>query len=156
MNRTHPTTIVAFTLGGLAFGYLGELALVSAGRSVIVPPVSLAITLVGVAALVVGVAWPIRQSVQGKSGRRVDPFRAARIAVLAKASSVTGALVLGVGLGITAFLLTRTVVAPASTVWMGVVTAIGAALLLVGGLVAEHFCTLPPDEPDDEEEVANA
>ena len=63
---------------------------------------------------------------------------------------------LGVGLGITAFLLTRTVVAPPSTIWMGVATAIGAALLLAGGLVAEHFCTLPPDEPDDEEEAANA
>jgi hypothetical protein len=39
---------------------------------------------------------------------------------------------------------------------MAVATAIGAAVLLTGGLVAEHFCTLPPDEPDEEEETANA
>ncbi|MFE5671031.1 DUF3180 domain-containing protein [Agromyces sp. NPDC056523] len=156
MNRTHPSTLVAFTVGGLAFGYLAELALVSGGASAIVPPVSLAITLVGVAVLVVAMAWPIRQSVRGDSDRRVDPFRAARVAVLAKASSVTGALVLGIGLGITVFLLTRSVLPPAATIWMGVATAIGAALLLAGGLVAEHFCTLPPDEPDDEEEPANA
>ena len=156
MKRTHASTLVAFTFGGLAFGYLGELALVSGGASALVPPVSLAITLVGVAAIVVAMAWPIRQAVRGSAERRIDPFRAARVAVLAKASSVTGALVLGVGLGITLFLLTRSVLPPAGTIWMGVATAVGAALLLAGGLVAEHFCTLPPDEPDDEEETANA
>jgi hypothetical protein len=156
VKRTHASTLVAFTFAGLAFAYLGELALVSGGASALVPPVSLAITLVGVAAVVVAMAWPIRQAVRGSGERRIDPFRAARVAVLAKASSVTGALVLGVGLGITLFLLTRSVLPPAATVWMGVATAIGAALLLAGGLVAEHFCTLPPDEPDDEEETANA
>ena len=98
MKRTHPSTLVAFTVGGLAFGYLGELALVSGGSSALVPPVSLAITLVGVAAIVVAMAWPIRQAVRGSTPRRINPFRAARVAVLAKASSVTGALVLGVGI----------------------------------------------------------
>ena len=156
MKRTHASTLVAFTVGGLAFGYLGELALVSGGSSALVPPLSLAITLVGVAAIVVAMAWPIRQAVRGSAKNRIDPVRAARVAVLAKASSVTGALVLGVGLGITLFLLTRSVLPPAATIWMGVATAVGAALLLAGGLVAEHFCTLPPDEPDDEEETANA
>ena len=32
-------------------------------------------------------------------------------------------------------------------------TAIGAALLLAGGLVAEAFCTLPPDDPEAEKET---
>jgi hypothetical protein len=115
-----------------------------------VPPISLAITLVGIGVIVVLVAWPIRQAVRGDRTRRVDPFRAARIAVLAKASSITGALVLGVGVGIAIFLLTRSVQPPAATTWMAVATAIGAALLLAGGLVAEHFCTLPPDDPEEE------
>ncbi|WP_430647785.1 DUF3180 domain-containing protein [Agromyces sp. GXS1127] len=150
MNRTHASTVVAFTVVGLALGYLGELALVAGGSTAIVPPISLAVTLVGVGVIVVLVAWPIRQAVRGDRKRRVDPFRAARIAVLAKASSVTGALVLGVGLGITAFLLSRSVLPPAATIWMGLATAIGAALLLAGGLVAEHFCTLPPDDPEEE------
>ncbi|MRX44377.1 DUF3180 domain-containing protein [Agromyces kandeliae] len=150
MSRTHASTLVAFAVVGLAVGYLGELALVAAGATALVPPISLAVTLVGVGAIVVLVAWPIRQAVRGDRTRRVDPFRAARIAVLAKASSVTGALVLGVGIGITVFLLTRSVLPPAGTTWMAVATAIGAALLLTGGLVAEHFCTLPPDDPEEE------
>lgn len=156
MKRTHASTLVAFGFAGLAVGYLGELALVSGGAQAVVPPVSLAITLVGVAALVLAFAWPVRQAVRGTAKRRIDPFRAARTAVLAKASSITGALVLGGGVGIVAFLLTRSVLPPASTVWTAVATAIGAALLLAAGLVAEHFCTLPPDEPDEEEGAAHA
>ncbi|HEX6953987.1 MAG TPA: DUF3180 domain-containing protein [Agromyces sp.] len=156
MKRTHASTLVAFGFAGLAVGYLAELALVSGGAQAVVPPVSLAITLVGVAALVLAFAWPVRQAVRGTAKRRIDPFRAARTAVLAKASSITGALVLGAAVGIVAFLLTRSVLPPASTVWTAVATAIGAALLLAAGLVAEHFCTLPPDEPDEEEGAAHA
>lgn len=156
MKRTHASSLVAFGFVGLAVGYLGELALVSGGAQAVVPPVTLAITLVGVAALVLAFAWPVRQAVRGNAKRRIDPFRAARTAVLAKASSITGALVLGGGIGIVSFLLTRSVLPPAATVWTAVATAIGAALLLAAGLVAEHFCTLPPDEPDEEEGAAHA
>ncbi|MGR0319318.1 DUF3180 domain-containing protein [Agromyces sp. ZXT2-3] len=150
MKRTHASTLVVFTVVGLAVGYLGELALVSGGATALVPPISLAVTLFGIGAIVVLVAWPIRQAVRGEAKRRVDPFRAARIAVLAKASSVTGALVLGVGVGITLFLLSRSVLPPSGTIWMALATAIGAALLLAGGLIAEYFCTLPPDDPEEE------
>jgi hypothetical protein len=156
VKRTHPSTLIAFGLVGLSVGFLGELALVSAGAQAVVPPVSLAVTLAGVGALVLAFAWPVRQAVRGKGERRIDPFRAARTAVLAKASSITGALVLGGGLGIVAFLVTRTVLPSSTTVWAAAATAFGAALLLAAGLVAEHFCTLPPDEPDEEEGAAHA
>ena len=152
MKRTHASTLIAFALGGLVIGYLGDLAMVSAGAKAIVPPISLPITLVGVAIVVVALAWPIRRAVKGKVAKPLDPFRAMRIAVLAKACSVSGALVFGFGLGITLFLLTRSVVPAAATVWLALATAIGAALLLAGGLVAEHFCTLPPDDPEAEKE----
>ena len=59
----------------------------------------------------------------------------------------------GFGIGITLFLLTRSVVPAADTVWLALATAIGAALLLAGGLVAEAFCTLPPDDPEAEKET---
>ena len=151
MRRTHASTLVAFVVSGLVVGYLGDLAIVSAGSTALVPPVSLPITLVGVAVLVVALAWPIRRAVKGTAKTRIDPFRAMRIAVLAKACSVSGALVTGMGAGIALFLVTRTVLPPAGTVWMAVATAIGAVLLMIGGLVAEYFCTLPP--PEDPEEV---
>ncbi|GAA1815490.1 DUF3180 domain-containing protein [Agromyces neolithicus] len=152
MKRTRASTIIAFTLGGLVIGYLGDLAIVTAGTKALVPPISLAITLVGVAVIVVALAWPIRRAVKGKATKQLDPFRAMRIAVLAKACSLSGALVLGVGLGITLFLITRSVVPAASTVWLALATAIGAGLLLAGGLVAEWCCTLPPDDTETEKE----
>ena len=152
MKRTRASTIIAFTLGGLVIGYLLDLAIVTAGSKALVPPISLAITLVGVAVIVVALAWPIRRAVKGKATKHLDPFRAMRIAVLAKACSLSGALVLGVGLGITLFLITRSVVPSASTIWLALATAIGAGLLLAGGLVAEWCCTLPPDDTDTEKE----
>ncbi|MGH3703880.1 MAG: DUF3180 domain-containing protein [Agromyces sp.] len=150
MRRTHPSTIIAFVLAGIVAGYLIDLAIVSNGSKAIVPPLSLPITLAGVAALVVAFAWPIRRAVKGKATKHLDPFRAMRTAVLAKACSLSGALMLGFGVGITLFLVTRSVVPSPATIWLAVATAIGAALLMAGGLVAEFFCTLPPDDTDTE------
>jgi hypothetical protein len=152
MKRTHGSTVIAFALAGIVVGYLGDLAIVSSGAKAIVPPLSLPITLTGVGVLVVVIAWPIRRAVKGNTIKHLDPFRAMRTAVLAKACSVSGALLLGFGLGITLFLITRSVVPSAETVWLALATAIGAALLLAGGLVAEHFCTLPPDDTEPEKE----
>jgi Protein of unknown function (DUF3180) len=152
MKRTHTSTVIAFVLAGIVGGYLGDLAIVSAGANAIVPPLSLPITLTGVAVIVVAFAWPIRRAVKGKSTKHIDPFRAMRTAVLAKACSLSGALVFGFGLGITLFLITRSVVPSVDTIWLAFATAIGAGLLLAGGLVAEAFCTLPPDDTEPEKE----
>ena len=152
MKRTHASTLVAFVLAGLVVGYLADLATVSAGSKAIVPPISLAITLTGVAVFVVVLAWPIRRAVKGKATKHLDPFRAMRTAVLAKACSLSGGLIFGFGLGITLFLLTRSVVPAPDTVWLAFATAIGAGLLMAGGLLAEAFCTLPPDDPEAEKE----
>ncbi len=152
MKRTRASTIVGFTLAGVVVGYLTDLAVVTSGANAIVPPLSLPITLAGVGVIVVALAWPIRHAVKGKSTKHLDPFRAMRTAVLAKACTMSGALMLGFGIGITLFLLTRTVVPAVGTVWLAFATAIGAALLLAGGLVAEAFCTLPPDDTEAEKE----
>jgi hypothetical protein len=70
---------------------------------------------------------------------------------------MSGALLFGFGLGITLFLITRSVVPAIDTVWLALATAIGAGLLCAGGLVAEHFCTLPPDDTQlEKEEHAHA
>ncbi|MDQ0893330.1 DUF3180 domain-containing protein [Agromyces ramosus] len=152
MKRTHASALIAFALGGLVVGYLADLATVSSGSKAIVPPISLPVTLVGVAVIVVALAWPIRRAVKGKATKHLDPFRAMRTAVLAKACSLSGALLFGFGLGITLFLLTRSVVPSAETVWLALATAVGAGLLMAGGLIAEAFCTLPPDDPEAEKE----
>ena len=149
MKRTQPTPLIALGLAGLVVGFLVELAATAWGSPIIVPPVTLPVALVLIAGILVVLAWPIRQATRGRASRRVDPFRAMRIALLAKASSLSGTLLLGIGLGIVVFILTRSVVPAVASLWLAIGMALGAVILLVGGLVAEHFCTLPPDDDHD-------
>ncbi|MGO7984345.1 hypothetical protein ACC691_41690, partial [Rhizobium johnstonii] len=62
MTRTHTTTIIALTLLGVVIGYLVELASAASGAAVFVPPISLPITLIAIAAIVVILAVPIRRA----------------------------------------------------------------------------------------------
>jgi hypothetical protein len=147
MTRTRPATLVLLAVAGGAIGWLLEMVLVTMGSRAVVPPLTLAVTLIALAAVALALAWPIRQSVRGTVRRRIDPFQATRVVVLAKASSLCGALLAGVGLGILAFLASRPVVASTDSLWLAGVTAIGAVVLLIAGLVAELWCTIPPDDP---------
>ncbi|TFD54410.1 DUF3180 domain-containing protein [Cryobacterium frigoriphilum] len=148
MKPSRPTPLIALGLLGFVLGLLVEIAAAASGRAIIVPPVTLPLTLIVVGVVVVLLAWPIRQVTRGRGRRLVDPFRAMRVAVLAKASSLSGSLVAGAGAGIVAFILTRSVVPAVTSVWLAIATALGAGILLAGGLVAEKFCTLPPDDDE--------
>ena len=153
MRRTGPTALIVLGLVGVAIGYLLELALVSAGTATLIPPISLSVTLIAIGVIVVLLAIPIRRAVRSKVKVHVDPFRAMRIAVLAKACSYVGGLLTGTGIGVVVYVLTRPVTSP-DAVWLSVVAAVSAVILLAGGLIAEFFCTLPPSD-DDKEQATN-
>ncbi|MFE4467716.1 DUF3180 domain-containing protein [Leifsonia sp. NPDC056824] len=156
MNRTRPTSLIGLGVLGLVVGFLGEFAAAGAGLAVFIPPLTLPITLVAVAIIVVAFAIPIRRAVRGRSSRRIDPFQATRIVVLAKACSLTGALLTGAGAGILIYILTRDVLPASNAVLLTSLGTAAAVILLVAGLVAEFFCTLPPDDKDDDPETARA
>jgi len=149
VRRTGPVSLIALGVIGVVIGYLLEIALVVAGAAMLIPPVSLSITLVAIAVIVVLFAIPIRRAVHSKVRVHVDPFRAMRVAVLAKACSLVGALLTGTGVGIVVYVLTRPIPATSDAVWLSVVAAVSVIILLVGGLVAEFFCTLPPPKDDE-------
>ncbi|TAM66848.1 MAG: DUF3180 domain-containing protein [Microbacteriaceae bacterium] len=150
MKRTRPTPLIGLGVAGIVIGFLWELGTVAAGGAVLVPPLSLPITLIAIAIIVVVFAIPIRRAVQGRSKARIDPFRAARVVVLAKACSLAGALLTGGGLGILSYQLTRSILPSAGSLWLAGAATFGALVLLIAGLIAEHLCALPPS--DDEEE----
>ena len=156
MNRTRATSVIGLAVLGLVVGFLGELAASGTGIAVFIPPLTLPITLVAVAIIVVAFAIPIRRAVRGRSSRRIDPFQATRIVVLAKACSLTGALLTGAGAGILIYILTRDVLPASNAVLLTSLGTGAAVILLVAGLVAEFFCTLPPDDKDDDPETARA
>lgn len=147
MRHTRALTVLLFGLAGLVIGYLLEVLLASAGQPVLIPPYTLAITLVAASAVVVALAVPIRRAIRGTSTTRINPFRAMRVLVLAKASALVGGLIAGFGLGVLGFVISRPVVADVGSLWSAIAAAAGGAVLLTAGLVAERLCTLPPDDP---------
>lgn len=147
MTRTRPLTLVIAALVGVASAYGLDSLLALRGFAVVVPPVSLAIALVLIGGVLVALAWPVRRAAAGE--RRIDPFYALRVVVLAKSSAVAGALLAGASAGVLLYLVTRAVVPLGSSLAAGG-TAVAAVLLLVAGLVAEHWCALPPDDPTEE------
>lgn len=178
MKRTSATALLALALIGALAGFALETTLVLTGRARFDPPYTLPFALVLMAALVIVLVLPVWRSTRdgrgGRSGRGgrggrddrrsrgprmaeagriarepVDPFYATRVVVLAKASALTGALLAGAGVGILVWLLTRSVVAGLGSTVMAIVAAGGALVLMIAGLVAEHLCTVPPDDEDD-------
>ena len=91
-------------------------------------------------------ALPVRRVSRGVPDARIDPFYATRVVMLAKASSLGGALLTGAGIAVAAYLLSRSVLPGVGSVVLAFASAAGAAILLVAGLVAEHMCTIPPDD----------
>ena len=148
MTRTRPTMLLLLALLGGGAGWFLETLLVSAGSPAFIPPYTLAVVLAAIGVIVVFVARPVYRAVRRTATTRVDPFYATRAVVLAKASSLTGALFGGVAAGVLVFLLTRSVVPAGGAVAMTIVTIAGSVILLAGGLIAEKMCTLPPDDDD--------
>ncbi|MDO5052944.1 MAG: DUF3180 family protein [Pseudoclavibacter sp.] len=172
-RRTSPLSLLLLACACGALGWAVESWLVSSGRTVLVAPMTLPITLCLTALVLLVLAWPVRRYTRTLSAahrhlqrrrdrgredeedergeelarlaaaRRVPPQRAVLVLAFAKASSMTGALIGGASAGTAAFLLTRTVVTGAALP-EAAAAAIAAALLLAAGLAAESWCTLPP------------
>ncbi|MCC6270065.1 MAG: DUF3180 domain-containing protein [Microbacteriaceae bacterium] len=149
MKRTRVTTLLIVAVLGAAVGAIVELALAATGRPIIPLPVTLGIALAVIGAIVITMAVPILRMVRSTTAPRVDPFYATRVVMLAKACALTGALGVGVGAGVLAYLLTRSIIGVGS-VAQAITTIVGAGVLLAGGLIAEHMCRTPPNDDDND------
>ncbi|UCR88506.1 DUF3180 family protein [Mycetocola spongiae] len=149
MKRTSAAQLIGVAVIGAALGALLNLLLAAVGQPLLVPALSLAVTLILIAAITVALAVPIYRAVRATPRRHVDPFHAMRILVLGKADALSGALLTGFGLGLLGFMLSRAVL-PGVSSWGPVIAAsAGALLLCVAGMITEHLCTLPKDTDDD-------
>lgn len=169
MRRTSPPALVFLGFVAAVLGWTLESWLVSTGRSMLVPPLTLPVTLVVLAAVLLILAWPVRrytrelhdraeraaaaeregraleESPQDPSRKRVDPQLAIRVLALAKASSLTSSLIGGASVAILLFVATRPVVTFDNAFGAGA-SLVGAIALLVAGLLAESWCALPPSD----------
>ncbi|WP_273652405.1 DUF3180 domain-containing protein [Cellulomonas fimi] len=146
MQATRWTTLLALAAGVAAVTWIALDALSDRGTSTPSVPWLVAAVEVVIAGVVLSMGWAVRQFLRGKRPG-LDPIRAARTAVLAKASCYTGALLAGWYGGQALSLVTDLSVpgnggrAAAAAVATG-----GAVVLAVVGLVVERFCRVPPPE----------
>jgi hypothetical protein len=150
VRRTGPGVLLIAAVIGLVVGFGVDQLLVASGRPTFTPMITLPVVLVGLGVIVLALAIPLYRATRGHSKAPVNPFRAVRIAMLAKASSIVGAALGGAGLGLLLYVLSRPTEHDPAVVTMLVATAVCGALLIVAGLIAEHLCTIRKDDNDPE------
>jgi hypothetical protein len=148
VKPTNPGLLVGVGIAGILVGFAVDQILTGAGRATFTPVLTLPILLVLLGGVIVVLALPIRRAIRG-AGTVANPFRALRIAMLAKASSLVGALVAGVGIGLAVFVLTRPVEPPLGSLSAIFATVVGGGVLTAAALVAERWCTIRKDDDDD-------
>jgi hypothetical protein len=152
VTPTRVTTLVGLFVLGVATLFVTEGTLVRSGEPQFIPPITLGVALVFIGLILPVLAWPIRKVTMYNSDnpppQPVSPSYATRVVLLAKAGALTGALLAGSGVGIVVFLATRLVITPAPLL-LSLSTAIGGAVSLAAGLVAEKWCQMPPQSGDE-------
>ena len=152
MKPTKLVTLLGF-VGTLAIGsfFIARIS-VANGLALPVSPSNLIITLTGISALVLILTIPIwkykkllKQASTSQRPKRVDPFYAVRVVLLAKASAIAGAVFTGWHLGVLIAQATLPVGATALIV-QNAVAFVASVILSVSGLVAEQICKLPEDK----------
>ena len=150
MHRTRWQTLLLVTVVAAAVTWIVLRAVAGRGGMLpTVPPLVVAVELL-IAGVVFSMGWAVRQFLRGKRPQ-LNPIRAARTAVLAKASCYTGALLAG-WYGGQVLALVGDLSVPGSgsrAIAAGIATA-GALVLAGVGLVVEWFCRVPPPEAGSE------
>ena len=135
------------TLLGLvmAAGLLGWVVADVAWDNLVALPAAAPITAVVIAVFELGLARVVGRKVRGVSpGKQMHPLQVARAAVLAKASSATGALLFGFYAGFFLWVVRLTEKsAAAHDAWVAGWSALACLGLLVAALLLEKACRTP-------------
>lgn len=146
--RTRVAVLVTLVVG-IASWVLWQLV-TGEGRLVPRPSWLAAVLLVGMAAFVAGWAWPVRSYLAGRSTKRLDPLRAARVVVLAQAATLTGAAAVGWYAGQLLVVAGElSLVANQDRLWRLAVLVAAGLVLAAAGLVAQSWCRVDPRDDND-------
>ena len=149
MRRTSPVALIGIAVAGAAVAWLLQVGLTANGASTFIPPATLYSVLFILAFGLLLLGRPVRRLVRGKPQRPVDPFFAMRVLVLAKASGLTGALLVGAAASFLGYAASRAGSIAVPAFWPDVITGLGALALCIAGLVVEWWCRIPPQDRAD-------
>lgn len=150
MTRTGPTPLILLAVLGTVIGFLLQIGLAAASLPKLRVEYTFAITIGLIALVIVVLAVPVYRATHGPLRQPIDSFYATRVLALAKASSLAGALLVGLGLGLALDLLIRSSTTTGDLVARDLASLGAAILLLVAGLVAEFLCRVPPQDDDED------
>ena len=150
MRKSSPSFLITLAVVGMILGFALEVELARRGIAMfqLMPVYSIVLVLFGAALL--GLAWPIRKMQKDEHAKKVSLFWAVRVLLLAQASGLAAALLSGFALGIFVWVVSK-VVLPVGVYLISGFAILAGVALLIAALIAEHFCTLPPD--DDQPQV---
>jgi Protein of unknown function (DUF3180) len=149
MKPTRISTLVATAVVVTLVSLMLLRSLRAAGHTLPPVPWTAGVGLLLVGALVYAAAVPVRRLTHGSPrATPIDPLRAARTAVLGKATAYAGAVILGWYLGqVLLYAPDLDIDARRSQAIRAGLTALAALVTCVAGLLAERMCRVPP--PDD-------
>jgi membrane protein implicated in regulation of membrane protease activity len=161
MKPTKLNFLFALALAAAVAGYLIAAFMVGRGFQVPVSPTNLLITLGAIGVVLLALAIPIWRYRNGlreattKRPKRVDPFYAVRVLLLAKASSLAGALFAGWHIGVVGYQVLGPVVVPVLALQNGL-GFFASFALVTSAYVTEQLCRLPSDpNPDTDQGVTS-
>lgn len=150
LDRMSPLASLVAAAIGIVLGLFVQFFLSGRGFSPLVPPLSLPITLVFIAAVLLGFGIRLRRNVS-KRTRAVNPFHAVRLLATARAGQLVGGFFGGFGGGLALSLLGRTVPAPVTS-WLPMLLVFGGGLTLaICAIITERLCRVPPGDDSGEE-----
>ncbi|MGO0603258.1 MAG: DUF3180 domain-containing protein [Brevibacterium sp.] len=147
MQRTSSSTLAVWAVIGTVFAIVVDVVLESQGFSLPGLPWFAVIGMLVLSAILFMLGWPIKKWNDGDRTREIDPIQAARVAIMAKASALTGAGLSGWYLGSAGYYFLS---APGirNDLAAGMLVAmISAAVLMIVGMIVEGFCEIPPQDP---------
>jgi cytochrome c oxidase assembly factor CtaG len=160
MKPTKPSLLLLMTFPSTLASFFVASFMVGRGLQVPVSPINLLITLAAISAVLLVLAIPIwryrsalKQSTSQRP-KRVDPFYAVRVLLLAKASSLAGVLFASWHLGVVIFSLSGAVVVQ-NLVLQNTFGFIASAMLVVAALITEQICRLPQDQDLDPDQAVS-
>lgn len=145
MKRTSALVLGIVAVLGIVLGWMLEIGLTGNGYPMFQLMPVYSIVLVLFAAALIALAWPIRAMQKDEKAKKVNPFWAVRVLILAQASAHSAALLGGFSLGILFWAISKAVL-PAAVYYTAAAAVVAGLVLLIASLVAEHFCMLPPDD----------